>query len=99
MSRFVRKYKEQQIRIIDTAALICTALWADGKLKFLVYLCTSKFLAEKMDIESDQIQEHKERVLSEWTSNLTATFGPDQAGIRMARMLCLLVDLNVSVFG
>jgi hypothetical protein len=47
-----------------------------------------------MDIESDQIQEHKERVLSEWTNNLTATFGPDQAGIRMARMLCLLVDLN-----
>ncbi|KAI6170766.1 Nuclear hormone receptor family member nhr-86 [Aphelenchoides bicaudatus] len=79
MSRFIRKYKEQQIRIIDTAALICTALWAD---------------AEKMDIESDQIQEHKERVLSEWTSNLTATYGPDQAGIRMARMLCLLVDLN-----
>lgn len=31
MSRFIRKYKEQQIRIIDTAALICTALWADGE--------------------------------------------------------------------
>lgn len=30
MGRFIRKYKEQQIRIIDTAALICTALWADG---------------------------------------------------------------------
>ncbi|KAI6243299.1 hypothetical protein M3Y99_00124000 [Aphelenchoides fujianensis] len=79
MQRFIRKYKEQQIRVIDTAALICTALWAD---------------AEKMDIESDAIQEHKERVLTEWTSNLTATFGAEQAGIRMARMLCLLVDLN-----
>jgi hypothetical protein len=32
MGRFIRKYKEQEIRIIDTAALICTALWADGKL-------------------------------------------------------------------
>ncbi|KAI6198457.1 hypothetical protein M3Y96_00521300 [Aphelenchoides besseyi] len=79
MKRFIRKYKEQQIRIIDTAALICTALWAD---------------AEKMDIESDAIVEHKERVLTEWTSNLTATFGAEQAGIQMARMLCLLVDLN-----
>lgn len=50
-----------------------------------------------MDIEGDHIQEHKEKILSEWTSNLSAMFGPDQAGIRIAKMLCLLVDLNVSL--
>jgi hypothetical protein len=94
MNRFIRKYKEQEIRVIDTAALICTALWADGK-----QISISKrleILAEKMDIENEQIHEHRERILSEWTNNLTATYGPDKAGIKMARMLCLLVDLNVS---
>jgi hypothetical protein len=94
MNRFVRKFKKLQIRQIDAAALICIALWADGWFNQRIHLTFCS--AEKMDIDSLQIQEHKERVLAEWMLSLSVEHGEIEAGLRMAKMLCFLVDLDVS---
>lgn len=83
MDKFVRKFKRLQIRSLDSAALICVALWAD---------------AEKMGIENDEIDEFKAQVMAEWLQNLQIEYGEVEAGLRMAKMLCFLMDLDVSSF-
>ncbi|KAI6220728.1 hypothetical protein M3Y95_01026800 [Aphelenchoides besseyi] len=77
--KFIKKFKRLQIRDVDTAALICLALWRD---------------AETMGITSDRIDGYKERVMAEWMANLTQRHGEAAAGVRMAKMLCFRLDMD-----
>lgn len=49
-----------------------------------------------MGIESDEIDEFKEQISIEWMKNLSQEHGEIEAGLRMAKMLCFLMDLDVS---
>ncbi|CAD5222671.1 unnamed protein product [Bursaphelenchus okinawaensis] len=77
--RVVRKVKELKLSVGDTVTLICTSLWSD---------------AERLNLTNPEISAHQKTVMNEWSSSLQEVFGPIETSVRIAKLMCLLVDMN-----
>ncbi|CAD5232705.1 unnamed protein product [Bursaphelenchus xylophilus] len=77
--RVVYKVKELKLSMADTVTLICTSLWSD---------------AERLNMSNPEISAHQKTVMNEWSSSLQEIYGPIDTSVRIAKLMCLLVDMN-----
>ncbi|KAI1717679.1 zinc finger, c4 type (two domains) domain-containing protein [Ditylenchus destructor] len=79
-SALCKKFKVLKVRQIDIVALMVTVIWNE---------------ADRLGMLTEDMAGHKRSVLIEWHANLISSMGLDDGGVQLARLLCLLIDLNV----